>query len=466
MGSYSVLLHADTSKMRNILKKLTKSRPFQIFLVVFKLLLILASLYFFICSLSFLSDSFRLIGGKNLGAFFADSTVLNNPVVGVMIGVLVTVLVQSSSNSTTIIVGLVATDVPVKTAIPMIMGANIGTSVTNTIVSFTQMSDREEFKRAFAAATVHDMFNWLTVILLVTVEKLTGFLEFLSDIMVEALINSKTEGSKSPDFLKVLTKPFTKSVIQLDKKVLQGWASNDPDFANVTTVLKTHCQPDCSYLFSGLGPAGSELGDVAIGLVLLVVSLVMLVGCLLGLVRLLNSLLGEKVKAVISRYVNQDLPLPYLAWLTGYLAMLVGAVMTILVQSSSVFTSTLTPLAGTGLVSLERVYPLTLGSNIGTTTTSLLASFAAGGDNIQAALQISLVHLLFNLSGILLFYPVPCMRWPISIARVLGNTTSKYRWFAVVYLCFMFFIFPMTMFAVSMAGTIPVYIFTIFIVIT
>ena len=184
---------------------------------------------------------------------------LNNPVVGVMIGVLVTVLVQSSSTSTTIIVGLVATDVPVKTAIPMIMGANIGTSVTNTIVSFTQMSDREEFKRAFAAATVHDMFNWLTVILLVVVEQITGFLEFLSDIIVEALLSSKTQGSssKTPDFLKVLTKPFTKSVIQLDKTVLQGWASNDPEFGNVTTVLKTHCKPHCSYLFSGLGPAGS-----------------------------------------------------------------------------------------------------------------------------------------------------------------------------------------------------------------
>ena len=174
-----------------------------------------------------------------------------------MIGVLVTVLVQSSSTSTTIIVGLVATDVPVKTAIPMIMGANIGTSVTNTIVSFTQMSDREEFKRAFAAATVHDMFNWLTVILLVIVEKITGYLEFLSNIMVEALISSKTQSSKTPDFLKVLTKPFTKSVIQLDKTVLQGWAANDPEFGNVTTVLKTHCKPHCSYLLSGLGPAGS-----------------------------------------------------------------------------------------------------------------------------------------------------------------------------------------------------------------
>merc|ERR1712066_323124 len=321
---------------------------------------ILVSLYFFICSLSFLSDSFRLIGGKNLGAFFADSTVLNNPVVGVMIGVLVTVLVQSSSTSTTIIVGLVATDVPVKTAIPMIMGSNIGTSVTNTIVSFTQISSREEFKRAFAAATVHDMFNWLSVILLVIVEQITGYIEFVSGKIVAALLTGNAKGGKTPDFLKVLTKPFTKSIIQLDKEVLQGWASNDPEYENVTTVLKTHCKADCSYVFYGLGPEGSDLGDVGIGLLLLAVSLTMLCGCLMGLVKLLNSLLGERGKEVIAQYVNRDIP--HMPWLTGYLAMLLGAGLTVLVQSSSVFTSTLTPLAGAGLVTLERVYPLTLGS--------------------------------------------------------------------------------------------------------
>ena len=140
--------------------------------------------------------------------------------------------------------------------------------------------------------------------------------------------------------------------------------------------------------------------------------------------------------------------------------MVLRAVLTILVQSSSVFTSTLTPLAGAGLISLERAYPLTLGSNLGTTTTSILASFAAGGDNVRSALQIALVHLMFNLTGILLFYPIPAMRWPIFIARVLGDTTSRYRWFALLYLAFMFFIFPLSMFGLSLAGGVPVYVVT------
>ena len=144
--------------------------------------------------------------------------------------------------------------------------------------------------------------------------------------------------------------------------------------------------------------------------------------------------------------------------MTGYLVMLVGAVITFLVQSSSVFTSTLTPLAGAGLVSLERAYPLSLGSNIGTTTTSMLAAFADGGDYFKETLQIALVHLFFNITGILIFYPIPFMRWPIPMAHALGRTTAKYRWFAVFYLLIMFFIFPVLVFILSLAGSIAMYV--------
>merc|ERR1711936_97705 len=378
-----------------------------------KLTLLIACLHFFICSLSFLSDSFRMVGGRSLGAFFKNSDLLNNPIVGVMIGVLVTVLVQSSSTSTSIIVGLVAANVPVKTAIPMILGANIGTSVT-----FTQMQDRDEFRRAFACATVHDMFNWLTVIIMVIVESATGFLETITSAMVASL--GDTSGNqKPPDFLKVLTNPFTKAIVKLDKKVLKGWAVNDPKYrlANVT-IIQSCKEDDSCFLFNMLGPQGANIGDTGAGVILLVVSLFMLCGCLMGMVKLLNSLLGEKVKEAIKDGVNKDIPIKGLGWLTGYLAMLVGAILTVLVQSSSVFTSTLTPLAGAGLVSLERAYPLTLGSNIGTTSTSLLAAMAAGGEHAKESVQIALVHLMFNIIGIALFYPLPFMRWPISLAQV------------------------------------------------
>ena len=72
--------------------------------------------------------------------------------------------------------------------------------------------------RAFACATVHDMFNWLTVILIVIVESATGFLETITAAMVTSL--GDTSGNqKPPDLLKVLTNPFTKAIVKLDKKV-------------------------------------------------------------------------------------------------------------------------------------------------------------------------------------------------------------------------------------------------------
>jgi len=423
---------------------------------IIKFIMVMISLYCFICSFTFLSDSFRLIGGKNIGAFFANSELLKNPVLGVMIGVLVTVLVQSSSTSSSIIVGLVAADVPVRTAIPMIMGANLGTSVTNTIVSLTQISNKDVFKRAFSAATVHDMFNWLTVIILVLMEVITsgistGYLEYVTGKMVEHLSNEDTNRtcSEPPEFLKVITKPFTEKIIQLDKEILKGWASNNPDYENVTSVMESDCNGgNCTYLFYGLN---DEIGDVGSGVFLLVLSLLLLCVCLIGLVKLLNSMLGKEEKEFITTYINKDIPIKGLTCMTGYLFMLVGAGLTVLVQSSSVFLSSLTLLAGADFVTLERVYPLTLGSNIGTTATTLIAALSVT-DHEKEALQIALVHLMFNLNGILLFYPIPWLRIPILLADKLGEVTIKYRWFSVAYLLLMFFVFPVLIFGLSLAG--------------
>lgn len=169
------------------------------------------------------------------------------------------------------------------------------------------------------------------------------------------------------------------------------------------------------------------------------------------MVKLLNSALKGSMMIVVKKVINADLPGP-LSYLTGYIAMLVGAGLTMVVQSSSVFTSALTPLVGIGVIQLERVYPLTLGSNIGTTTTGILASLAASSDRLKPALQIALCHLCFNITGILLFYPIPFMRVPIRLAKIMGNTTAKYRWFAIFYVALMFFLLPMAVFGLSMAG--------------
>jgi len=164
----------------------------------------------------------------------------------------------------------------------------------------------------------------------------------------------------------------------------------------------------------------------------------------------LRSSLEGSVANLIRKFVNADIK--YVPWLTGYIALLLGAGLTFVVQSSSVFTSTLTPLVGVGLIEVDRMYPLVLGSNIGTTSTALLAAFAAGKKD---ALQIALCHFFFNISGIVLFYPIPFMRWPLPLCKLLGRTTARYRWFAIFYLIFMFGLLPAAVLGLSLAGSIP-----------
>uniref|UniRef100_A0A8C7N609 Sodium-dependent phosphate transport protein 2A n=1 Tax=Oncorhynchus kisutch TaxID=8019 RepID=A0A8C7N609_ONCKI len=454
--------------------ELSTNRVRELFINCSKIPLLLLLLFFFVCSLDTLSSAFQLAGGKVAGDIFKDNAVLSNPVAGLVVGILVTVLVQSSSTSTSIIVSLVSSGLlEVRSAVPIIMGTNIGTSVTNTIVAMMQAGERNDFKRAFAGATIHDCFNWLSVLVLLPMEVATGLMTHLAHIVVTSF-NIQT-GEDAPELLKVITEPVTKLIIQLDRQVITGIAMGDERMRNRSLVKKwchtglvtvqtlntinegditwtTQNLPSevniqkCRHLF-----ADAHLSDLTVGLILLAGSLALLCTCLVLLVKLLNSLLQGQVAKVIQKVINTDLPYPF-GWLAGYLAMFVGAGMTFVVQSSSVFTSALTPLIGIGVISLERAYPLTLGSNIGTTTTALLAALASPGDKLAAAIQIALCHFFFNILGILLWYPIPVTRVPIRMARALGERTAKYRWFAVLYLLVCFLLLPSLVLGLSLAG--------------
>ncbi|XP_010771392.1 sodium-dependent phosphate transport protein 2A [Notothenia coriiceps] len=176
--------------------------------------LLLILLFLFVCSLDTLSSAFQLAGGKVAGEIFQDNAVLSNPVAGLVVGILVTVLVQSSSTSTSIVVSLVASGLlEVRSAVPIIMGSNIGTSVTNTLVAMMQAAERNEFKRAFAGATIHDCFNWLSVLVLLPLEVASGFITKLSLLLVSRF--KLHPGEEAPELLKVITEPVTKLIIQV-----------------------------------------------------------------------------------------------------------------------------------------------------------------------------------------------------------------------------------------------------------
>ncbi|KAJ8036604.1 Sodium-dependent phosphate transport protein 2B [Holothuria leucospilota] len=479
----------------NSLKKwtdMTVEEKFHRIFITFLLkpILVLVLLYFFICSLDLMSSAFRLLGGKEAGEVLGENELLNNPICGLMLGILATVLVQSSSTSTSIVVSIVSASLlSVQQAIYIIMGANIGTSVTNTIVSLAQVGKKNEFRRAFGAATVHDMFNWLVVICLLPLEVVTGYLYRVSGLLVDSL-SMQSSGDVKMELLKTLTKPFTSRIVQIDKKAITRIATGEIEDSSEVTLLKVWCKKKTVYktlnvteqiiedisnstdLVTDTAPitdiqevgvekcklkshhlfVNTTMSDRAIGGILLLVALVMLCVCLIALVKILHSLMKGRIAYIIRKTLNADFP-GHLGCLTGYVAILVGAGITFLVQSSSVFTSAMTPLVGMGVITLDRMYPLTLGSNIGTTATGLLAALASSEGNLKNALQIALCHLLFNVSGILIWYPLPFMRKvPIYLAKTLGNTTSNYRWFAGMYLICMFFLLPLIVFALSVVG--------------
>ncbi|XP_065774347.1 sodium-dependent phosphate transport protein 2A isoform X3 [Muntiacus reevesi] len=217
-----------------------------------KVPLMLSFLYLFVCSLDVLSSAFQLAGGKVAGDIFKDNAILSNPVAGLVVGILVTVLVQSSSTSTSIVVSMVSSGLlEVSSAIPIIMGSNIGTSVTNTIVALMQAGDRTDFRRAFAGATIHDCFNWLSVLVLLPLEAATGYLHHLTRLVV-ASFNIRG-GRDAPDLLKIITEPFTKLIIQLDKSVITSLASGDESLRN-HSLIRVWCYPDPTETAAGLCP--------------------------------------------------------------------------------------------------------------------------------------------------------------------------------------------------------------------
>lgn len=192
------------------------------------------------------------------------------------------------------------------------------------------------------------------------------------------------------------------------------------------------------------------MSDGVIGSILLVTSLFLMCSCLICIIRLLHNFLKYGIAHIVRTRINADFPGKF-ACLTGYVAIIVGLGSTLLVQSSSVFTSALTPLAGIGLLKIERMYPLLIGSNIGTTATGLMTAFTQP-NNTKSAVRIALCHIIFNITGFLIFFPISQLRVPIRMARLIGRQACKYRWFAIAYIIFMFFVFPALVFALSMAG--------------
>ncbi|KAG9510347.1 Sodium-dependent phosphate transport protein 2B [Fragariocoptes setiger] len=305
-----------------------------------KLFAIFSTMYFFMWSSSLLSEAFKLTSVHYTGHFFRNTGILKNPLLGLMVGIATTVIVQSSGAITSVLVTMVGSGVlTVRQGIPIIMGANVGTSVTNTIVSLVEYGNKKNFGIAITAGIVHDMQNVMTVIFMLPLELLVHFLERSSDWFVNLIgLDTHTEVGEL-QFLSYLVKPLVDLIIIVDTE---------------------------------------RIGKIAP-----------------------ETLIDSSV-SLIKRCLREET---------------IGMILTIILHSSGVFTSMLVPLAGGNVLSLIQIYELTLGSNVGTTTTGIIAALSAQSRFPRETLQVALCHCIFNVAGIVMFYAFPYTKLPLWASK-------------------------------------------------
>ncbi len=356
-----------------------------------KLVLACTALYAFLVGIGAMGTGFKLLGKGYTETLLGTNA---GPLVSLFIGILATTLVQSSSTTTSLVVGMVAAGaIPFESAIYMVMGANVGTTVTNTIVSLGHVTRSNEYKRAFAAATVHDFFNLIVLAVLFPLEYSTGFLHHMCEQLTVAF--QGVGGTKLASPVKLATKP-------------------------VIGALKDACE--------AVGGGG---------VLLVVVSILLTFVGLIAIVKMLKSVMSGRLENLFDRVIFKS----------PYRSLAFGVMLTIFVQSSSVTTSIGVPLVGAGVLTIRQVFPYTMGANIGTTVTALIAALAAYagagvGGEADALLGLSLAfhHVLFNIVGVILVWPFRAV--PIRIAEAFAALAVWNRAVPFVYIIVTFYLIP------------------------
>jgi solute carrier family 34 (sodium-dependent phosphate cotransporter) len=344
----------------------------------------LIGLLVFLFSLDLMISSLQQLGSE------VNNTILlatSNPFMGLFIGLLVTALIQSSSTTTSLTVALVASGtLSLEGAVPIIMGANIGTTITSTIVSLSFINHRKEFRRAVAAGSYHGFFKILTALILFPLEYNFHFLSGLARFIA---VNFFHEPVGLTQNFKMLGPSLNWPVAFISDKINNG------------------------YLLAGL-------------------SVVLLFSSILFFRKVISHVIGLGSHEKFQRFFFKG-PYKSFGW---------GLLTTAVIRSSTVTTSLVVPLVAKKVIRLRQAGAFILGANIGTTITAFMASTF----NSNAAISIALTHFLFNFIGLLFFFRTPYLKEiPFILATTLGKSTLRNRFIGFLYLLVVFFLIPFTL---------------------
>lgn len=343
-------------------------------------LFIIASLGVFLFAIELMEAALRS-EGSSLQTILK---VTANPFEGFALGLLVTAIIQSSSATTSLAVAMVASgSLELTAAVPVIMGANIGTTITSSITSLGFLTRKREFRRAVAAGTYHCFFNLLTALLLFPLEYHYAFLSKISIGITRLFI--------SPGSL------------QVSNKETMGWIEQ---------------------LSSSVSAA------VGNGILVFLIAFVILLCSILVFRKLISDLLEAKSPGSFSRFFFGGDTRAF-GW---------GFLTTAAIRSSTITTSVVVPIAAKKVVGLNRVSVFIMGANVGTTVTAFVASLFSSN---TSSLSIAIAHFLFNVIGVFLFFPIPALRQvPVRMAKEFGKMTARHRFIGFAFILLTFFLIP------------------------
>ncbi len=376
--------------------------------IILRSALFFVLIYFFLIAVKMFGESAGMFTQQYQETWNSLVSNLRNPFVGLCLGIFITALMQSSSATTSLAVAMVASGtIEFSNAVTIIMGANIGTSLTCMLVALGHLGQKKTFAKAFSAALIQDNFNLLTVGVCFTLEVCFGFLSRLSEWIVSLF-----------SFL-FQTAPTASST----GSASGGW------FVNPIPIAVEYPVSLCENFL--VKTCGMFVTTAAV--VMGIGALALLFFALIHITRNMKILMADKIEVWLNQILSKN----------GYLGLLVGLIVTMIVQSSSITTSLMVPLVASGILKVRTIFPIVLGANIGTTITAILASLAYTGSAAGiSGLQLAIVHFLFNVTGVLLFYPIPFMRFPVFMAEYLTRILTRSRWYVFAWIGLLFFLIP------------------------
>ncbi len=366
-------------------------------------LLVLASIFAIIVGINLILDGVYNVGTTSTNRLY---DLARDPFIGLLIGILTTALVQSSTTTTTLTVAAVGAGiVTVPVAIPIIMGANIGTTITALLVSFSYMGERREFKKAFTTAAMHLWFNVLVVLVALTIEMLFHPLQTISGDLADKVLGSSETTVPTTHIVEDITTP-------------------------IVDTIGTHG------LFGMVGNGG-----VATALSLITGTLFILVAIKVMSYQL-RMITAATTHSLLDMFSSPE-ENTRLTLKANTLGVGVGLLFTIMVTASSVTVSSMQPFAVTKSLPRRAMLAVILGANVGTTLTAMIATFAIVGVHGAFALQAALVHLTLNLVGALVVLCVPSLGRAITnLAAGSARLAARSYTRTIVTIFGMFMVFP------------------------